>query len=144
MAFQSKRDWENARLAGEAARGLYSPDSNVAKYLAGKPMAKNAKSSFDQLNQQLSQNLKAEIDKALKQKGPSRDQINKAVKAGKTLEANTPSVCFSDVYYQDGICTAVFAKDNYVWEMEMSVSEFLDFAQAGSLGSYWNDEYYGT
>jgi len=136
MAHQSKRDWENARLAGEAARGLYSPDSNAARYLAGQPMAKNAKSSFDKLNQQLNRNLNAEINKAAGEKGPSRDQIDKAAKAGKRLEFSGTSDCFDELSWRNGIVTAVFW-NGYEYSAELDKETFLDWT-SDSAGKFFN------
>jgi hypothetical protein len=142
MARLSKEDWFRQRLAGEAARGLYSPDSSVARYLAGKPApAKKSAKPLADLNKQLDKQVKAAINEALNKYGPTRGEIDKAAKEGKTLVANTPSRCFSDVHFRHGVCTAVFAKDNYVWEQPMSTAEFLDFAQSDSLGQYWNEEW---
>jgi hypothetical protein len=142
MARLSKEDWFRQRLASEAARGLYSPDSSVARYLAGKPApAKKAAKPFADLNKQLDKQVKQAINEALGKRGPTRGEIDSAVKEGKTLVATTPSTCFSDVYYEDGVCTAVFAKDNYVWEQPMSTAEFLDFARSDSLGKAWNEEW---
>ncbi len=142
MARVSKEDWFKQRLAGEAARGLYSPNGSVARYLAGKPApAKKAAEPFANLTKTLDRQVKQAINEALNKHGPTRGEIDSAAKEGKTLVATTPSTCFSDMYYEDGACTAVFAKDGYVWEQPMEVEDFLDLAQSDSLGKAWNEEW---
>lgn len=71
--------------------------------------------------------------------GPTRRQIKDAVAAGKTLWADTPSTCFASLSYSDGVAVAEFARGGtYTYPMELD--EFLEWAQADSLGEYFNAE----
>jgi hypothetical protein len=84
--------------------------------------------------------IKDTINRELKKIGPTRGQILTAAKSGKRLVASTPSECFSEVSWSRGVCTMEFARDGYVLEEPMDVEDFLDFAQADSLGKFYNAE----
>lgn len=116
---------------------------------AGRPTQSyaEAQKGLKAAQQKLAKELKQGIREKTRASGPQlyspqqRATIDAAVKEGKTLEASTPSQCFSDVYYEDGVCTCVFARDGYVWEEEMSVDEFLALAEGPSMGKNWNDDW---
>jgi hypothetical protein len=144
--------WQQARLDAEAARGLYGgnrwngtqwvkPDGSPIQRAATLPNPFGPKGS---LSKTLDKQLQREINKAVAPK-LSRDQLNSAAKAHKTLVADTPSECFESVSFKDGLCTCVFARDGYIWEQSMDVDDFLDlFGSGDSLGVAWNEAYHGV
>ena len=152
---KAERDvWQAQRLAGERARashmagmnnlprtaqGIINPKTNVSyEYEAAQ---KRLKAMTQRVQKEMNASIREKISGELKKTGPTRTEIDNAVKEGKTLVATIPSDCFSDVYYEDGVCTAVFARDGYVWEEEMTLDDFLDFAEGPSLGRTWNAEW---
>ena len=106
---------------------------------------KAAKPFAADLNKQLNRQVKSAINEALGKHGPSRSEIDQAVKQHKTLRAAQTSDCFESVTFKDGMCTCVFARDGYVWNQSMSTADFLDaFGQTDSLGQAWNEDYHGV
>jgi hypothetical protein len=70
---------------------------------------------------------------------PNRDDIDKAAKAGHTLRADLPSTCFESVTWKDGIVTGTFYRGGaIVYDGEMDLDEFIDFASSDSLGEWYN------
>jgi hypothetical protein len=127
----------------------YDPTNyNAADYQAfkearlafGKQQMKATAERNKQIMRDANKAIKDKINSELKKQGPTRGEIMKAAKAGKTLHANTPSVCFASVEWTDGICTMEFARDGYVLDEPMDILDFLDFAQAPSLGQFYNAE----
>lgn len=85
--------------------------------------------------------IKDTISDQLKKQGPSRAELNTAAKAGKQLNANTPSTCFASLSWRKGVATAEFYHGSAItYDYEMSLDEFLDWAQDDSLGQYFNAE----
>jgi hypothetical protein len=83
--------------------------------------------------------IKDAINERLKNQGPSRDVFNAAAKAHKQLNANTPSTCFASLSWRDGIVAGEFYRGgSVVYDGEMTLDEFLDFAQSDSLGEWYN------
>jgi hypothetical protein len=128
-------------------------DYNPADYQAfkearqkfGQQQMKATAKRNKQIMQEANKAIKDTINSELKKMGPTRGEIMKAAKAGKTLVATTPSECFSEVSWeatddegQDGICTMEFARDGYLLDEPMSLEDYLDFAQADSLGKFYN------
>jgi hypothetical protein len=67
------------------------------------------------------------------------DEINAAAKAGHKLRADLPSTCFESVTWKDGIVTGTFYRGgSIVYDGEMSLDEFQDFASSDSLGQWYN------
>lgn len=54
------------------------------------------------------------------------------------IEADQPSACFVELYYEGGIATATFAKDGTTYDYPMSRSEFREWADDESLGGFFN------
>jgi hypothetical protein len=142
MAYQSKADWQRARIRSELARNAYAPTENINRFLAGKPMLPNkpVPDAFKKLNKKLA-SLNKQIDQSLKQSQPqpTRDEIDRAAKQGKTLVSTLPSSAFNEVSWRKGIVTAEFW-NGYVYSAPMSKEDFLDWAGGGadSLGKYYN------
>ena len=114
---------------------------------------KEARAAFgqQQLKAELARNKQVmkEANKAIKQtiseeqkkQGPTRDEIQKAAKAGKTLYANMPSSCFASLSWHKGVATMEFYRGGaIVYDEPMSLANFLDWAAAESLGQYFNAE----
>ena len=70
---------------------------------------------------------------------PTRKQLREAVAAGKILSADTPSTCFASLTYEDGVAVAEFYHGG-TYEYEMSLDDFIEWAQADSLGQFFNAE----
>lgn len=70
---------------------------------------------------------------------PTRKQLREAVAAGKILTADTPSTCFANLTYEDGVAVAEFFHGG-TYEYEMSLDDFIEWAQADSLGQFFNAE----
>lgn len=121
------RSQTDARIAESRAKGygparfdnLLKPFNDSAKKAAG-----------DKLAEQLNKTKKA----------PTKSEIRKAAKEGKTISATLPSTCFAWLEWQDGIATGEFLnKTQGVWEWECDLETFIEWAQSGSLGSFFND-----
>jgi hypothetical protein len=159
----NKAEWLAQRLADEQARGLYGTkhyDWATGQWLnANNTPTKGPKppnpfgregSLSKQIQEQVSKTVSNKFNEEKRKlasghKRLTRDEIKNAAKAGKTLFADVPSECFSEVYWeatdddgQDGICTMEFARDGYVLDESMSLEEFLQFASESSLGRYYN------
>lgn len=81
-----------------------------------------------------------EAKAAAKKVQPTRDEMKAAVKAGKSLHALMPSTCLQSLTYKDGVATAEFYRGGaVVYDYEMSLEEFIDWAESGSLGKYGNE-----
>jgi hypothetical protein len=94
------------------------------------------------LSKQINKNLHADEDKHKKK--PKLSEVRKAAKEGRTLFAATPSTCFSEVSWTDGIASLTFAnKTQGTWDIEMTLDEFLDFTD-GSMGQNFNADWYGA
>jgi len=109
--------------------------------VARKESLKRLKAAQKQFAKDFRQAVMDKTKEAARIKGPTRAEIDNAVREGRTLVATIPSSCFSEVYYEDGVCTAVFARDGYVWEEEMTLDDFLDLTRGPSLGQTWNAEW---
>jgi hypothetical protein len=114
---------------------------------ANKTSQKNLKDAQARFKTEFSKAVKGKVGGELK-KGPARDQINKAAKAGHVLEADQPSSAFSSVTWratsadgQEGIVTGTFWRGgSLVYSGEMSLDDFLDgFGSTDSLGGEYND-----
>jgi hypothetical protein len=151
MAVQS--DWQKYSAAWNdwqqrGGRASGPPPKEVRDMIRAQGIARDAElkakgygpARFDKLNESINKQLKAATNRELKKHGPTRGEILTAAKAGKRLIANTPSDCFASVEWKDGICTMEFARDGYVLDEPMDVEDFLDFAQADSLGKFYNAE----
>lgn len=108
---------------------------------ARKESLKRLKAAQKQFAKDFRQAVMDKTKEAARIKGPTRTEIDNAVREGRTLVATIPSSCFSEVYYEDGVCTAVFARDGYVWEEEMPLDDFLDLVAGPSIGQTWNAEF---
>jgi hypothetical protein len=142
--------WQAARLDAEARAGMYGGNRwNGTQWVNanGAPVPRAPKPPFGKsgsLSKTLDKQLQREINKAVAPK-LSRDQLNSAARAHKTLVADTPSECFDSVSFKDGICTCVFARDGYIWEQSMDANDFMDlFGSGDSLGVAWNEEFHGV
>lgn len=142
MAYQSdwqKQEWQRARIRGELASGRIKSTPQIQAFLQGKPMPPNkpVPDAFNKINKQLNKQL----DQSLKdnQPQPTRAEIDKAAKQGKTLVSTVPSSAFNEVSWHKGIVTAEFW-NGYVYSAPMSKEDFLDWAGGGadSLGKYYN------
>jgi len=94
----------------------------------------------EQVNKQIDQQRKELAAKP--KKGPTLGQIKAAVRAGKNLHAETPSTCLASLTYngKDQVAVAEFYRGGAItYEYDMTVEEFLDWAQSGSLGKYGNE-----
>lgn len=159
MAVQNTRTWDKAnrdawqrqRTAQELASGRIKSTPALQAFVAGQPMPKKPfqAKSFDQINKSLGDKLNQEIKKIIGENMPkhggklatSRKQIEQALKNGQTIYANTPSECFVELSYTDGVASATFAHATQgTWTYEMSLDDFLAWAQADSLGEYFNAE----
>lgn len=138
---KAQRDiWQRARLRDDIAKGRVSSTENINRFLAGKPPLKfKPRDAFADLNQQINKSIRESLGRELAKHGPTRGQIDHAVKAHKTLVATAPSTCFDSLTWKDGVATAVFAKDGSVYDYPMDVDDFLDWANSGSLGKTFND-----
>lgn len=56
------------------------------------------------------------------------------------IEAQQDSTCFSDLFWQNGLAVATFARTGTTYEYEMTRREFKDWIRDDSLGSYFNEE----
>jgi hypothetical protein len=103
---------------------------------------KQQKAAQQKLQKEMSAATRGAFSSELK-KGPTRDQINQAVKAGKTLRADVPSKCLASLTFEldedgNGIATAEFFRGGaIVYDFPMDLDEFLEWA-SGSLGEYGN------
>lgn len=164
MAFQSS--WQRYQAAWrdwQAQGGTGKPPQAVRDYLRSQTDARIAESQakgygparFDNLNKQMDRdfkklqrdiagNMKAS-EASERKKNPTISEIRNAAAAGQTLYASTPSDCFVEVSWTDGVCSVTFRhKTQGTWDVPMSLSDFLDFARAPSLGQYFNAELYGA
>lgn len=66
--------------------------------------------------------------------------MSKRKPAPKVIEANKDSQCFSDLYWEDGVAVATFARTGTTYEYEMTRKEFRDWIRDSSLGGYFNEE----
>lgn len=106
-----------------------------------KPSNSGATARKNSIQEMVSQRLKENF--AAGQQGKkqiTRAQINEAVKAHKTLEAQLPSTCFASLTFKDGIATAEFYRGDVVYEYPMELEDFLDWAKSDSLGEFFNAE----
>ncbi|HWX26622.1 MAG TPA: hypothetical protein VNZ53_04180 [Steroidobacteraceae bacterium] len=68
-------------------------------------------------------------------KGPLASRSNNG-----PLEADcSGSKCFDELIYEDGVVTAVFAKDGSEYPYEMTRQEAKEWFEDESLGGYFND-----
>jgi hypothetical protein len=109
-----------------------------ARQKFGQQQLKAAVARNKQIMKEANQAIKDTINSELKKIGPTRGEILTAAKSGKRLIATTPSECFAEVSWSKGICTMEFARDGYVLDEPMEIDDFLDFAQADSLGKFYN------
>jgi hypothetical protein len=145
---KAQRDaWMRQRLAQDVARGNVKRTAQVDAFLKGKPMPPNkpVPDVFKKLNKELA-GLDKQINKNIhasegKGKKPSRSQIERAAQQHRVLYASAPSSCFSEASWQDGVLSLTFAnKAVGTWDYEgVSLADFMDFAQSGSLGGWFND-----
>lgn len=136
MAFQSKRDWETSRLTAEAARGLYSPSGNVAKFLSGQPMTPNPKSSaLDKLNAALDKQLNA-FPKAL-----GKDMQRAAQKRGVEYAVfDSDCLLAGDYDPKTGDMSLTFVKGGGTWDYADVPKEVWQDLLEGNSGVVFNDE----
>ena len=95
-----------------------------------------------------SEDVMKEVNKAIrdtiqgdnKKKGPTRGQVESAAKAGKTLYADgLSSSVFAALSWRKGVATAEFFRGgDLIYTYEMSLSDFLDWAEAESAGAFFN------
>lgn len=57
----------------------------------------------------------------------------------KIIEATKDSQCFADLYWEDGVAVAEFARNGAVYEYPMSRKEFKEWIKDGSLGGWFNE-----
>ena len=96
------------------------------------------------LGEDINRNIHAsEGDK--QKKGPTESQVRKAAKEGKVLYASAPSVCFTELSWQDGLATFTFAKGggDGTYSIEMDVEDFMAWA-SDDLGRTYNDVWKGA
>lgn len=151
----SREAWERQRLALDVARGNVGRTPEIDAFLRGASKAEAKKlrpqqqrDAFKQLNRELGQlskqtnkNIHANADKG---NAPKLSEVKKAAKEGRTLFAATPSTCFSEVSWTDGVASLTFAnKTQGTWDIEMSLEDFLDFTD-GSMGQNFNADWYGA
>lgn len=79
----------------------------------------------------------AEKKAAAKFKGPSRAEINDAVRTHKTLHITTPSSCFDNVSWRDGIVSVAF-RNGYFYDTDLDLDTMLEWADDESLGGFFN------
>jgi hypothetical protein len=68
------------------------------------------------------------------------NQSNAKKKPPKVLVADTPSKCFDDVRWKNGVAFATFHKDGSQYAYPMSRSEFKEWQSSDSLGEFFNDQ----
>jgi hypothetical protein len=107
---EQKLEWQRRKIAEHVAKGELQSTANIKRFLANKPMLRKAQRPEESVE-----------------------------KDGGALVATTPSNCFDDLSWEDGVATASFAKDGRVYDYEMSKEEFLEWADDDSLGGYFND-----
>jgi hypothetical protein len=142
--------WNPANPTTYAYDPKHYDAADYAKFKAARLAAQNKQQKATaarskQLTLELNKIMKDTIrDELKKRPGVTREQVKEQANKGKMLMADTPSECFESVFFQDGTCTCVFARDGYVWETEMEVDEFLDlFGTGDSLGVAWNENFHG-
>jgi hypothetical protein len=150
---KAQRDeWQRGRIKSELERGAYQSTQKIDAFLGGKslPKGKPQPSPFDKINRDLG-NLNKQINQNIHaseatKKRPSKGTIQRAAAAGKTLFASQPSTCFTEVSWTDGVASLTFAhKTVMTVDIEMGLSEFLDFANADEgMGRRFNNDYYGA
>jgi hypothetical protein len=113
----------------------------AARQAFGQQQLKTAQARSKEVAKEANKAIKQTISDEQKKQGPTRSEIQKAAKAGKTLYANTPSTCFASLSWRKGVATAEFYRGGaIVYDYEMSLDEFLDWAQDESLGEFFNAE----
>jgi hypothetical protein len=110
--------------------------ARLAKQGSAKTARKNA--IQEMVRSRLKENF---VKRQQGKKQMSRADIDKAVKAHKTLHAELPSTCFASLTFKDGIATAKFYRGGaVVYEYPMELDDFLDWAKSDSLGEFFNAE----
>ena len=107
---EQKTAWQRSKIAEAVSKGELKATANVKRFIADEPMLYEHERPEGAVEQD-----------------------------GDALVATTPSTCFDDLSWDDGVATATFAKDGSVYEYEMSEEEFLEWADDDSLGGYFND-----
>ena len=140
---QSRAASKNLEAAREQAmRDKYGKSNMLAKEIS------------DRLNKSLNEFISGKRGEAKQQfgeqnadQGLTRSKIKQLARDGKTLYASQPSDCFASVSWdadddsgEDGTCTLEFYRGGaVVYDVDMTLDEFLDFTSADSLGGYFND-----
>lgn len=152
---QTSRDnWERQRLARDVASGNVQRNAKIDAFLAGGPKPKAPNKHYGPadfsyllgpLNKEVADTVKNRNRHASNKNATSdRSKIAKAAAEGQTLYSATPSSCFSEVSWADGIATLSFAnKTQMTIDVSMTLSEWLDFC-SGSMGENWNRDWYGS
>jgi hypothetical protein len=113
---------------------------------AKKPSNKTARAK--EVTKHVSEALKQGYkNRTASRKELTADQIKQAAKAGHVLRAELPSTCFASVTWEatddsgtDGIVTGEFYRGgSIVYDGEMTLDEFQDFASSDSLGKWYNE-----
>jgi hypothetical protein len=139
--------WQAGRLAAERARGNHSAGINALPR-AGAPLQsyeeaqKQLGATLQRVQTEMNARIKGIINEELKKHGPSRAEVEKAAKAGKTLRATTPSSCLASLEYdsKEGVAVAEFYRGGaVVYDYPMSLNEFIEWADSESLGKFGNE-----
>jgi|SRR5579862_16296 len=143
---QAERDaWQQARLAQERARGSHSAGINAlprAPLQSYEAAQKQLKETLQNVSKEMNARIKGIVNEELKKHGPSRAEIEKAAKAGKTLHATTPSTCLASLTYngKEKVAVAEFYRGGAItYEYPMSLGEFIEWADSESLGKFGNE-----
>jgi hypothetical protein len=107
---EQKLEWQRQKIAEAVAKGQMKPTANIKRFVAGKPMLYK------------SQRPEGSVEKD-----------------DGALVATTPSTCFDDLSWEDGVASGTFVKGGQTYDYEMSREEFLEWADDDSLGGYFND-----
>lgn len=122
---EDKLAWQRQRIAEHVAKGQLKATPQIKAFIVGKPMPPGAQVKPLSLGAKVSVNTEAKTGKG---------------EVHRTITANQGSTCFDSLVWEDGLVTAVFAKDDSVYEYEMDRDDFLEWARSGSLGEFFNAE----
>lgn len=144
MAYQSP--FHTGRTPPPDAATRARMRANLERNVAESKAKGYGPSSFNDLLKPLNETAKKTAGNKLAEqmsetkKAPTKSEIRKAAKEGKTLSASIPSTCFAWLEWTDGVASGEFLnKTQGVWEWECDLETFIEWAQSGSLGGYFND-----